>query len=156
MITRMTVDCFKAIRHVEVDLAPFTVLIGPNDTGKTSFLEAVYALAESTRNSLAECFWSPWQNRELVHNGTPDTPVRFTAELGSLGDHGGHALALKEHGRDNEVAKMKETGFGPRYEVEGELTAPDGQRPRVRTVWQVDVAEIAPLLITARPVEAKS
>ncbi len=69
------------------------MLIGPNDTGKTNFLEAVYSLAESTRNSPSECFWSPWQNRELVHNGTPDTPVRFTAELGSLGDHGGHANA---------------------------------------------------------------
>jgi hypothetical protein len=66
------------------------------------------------------------------------------------------ARALQEHGRDNEVAKMKEIGFGPRYEVEGELAASDGRRPRVRTVWQVDVGEIAPRLITAHPMEAKS
>ncbi len=65
------------------------------------------------------------------------------------------ADALKEHARDNEVAKSKETGFGPRYEVEGELRAPDGSRPRVRTVWQVDVGEIVPRLITAHPLEAK-
>jgi hypothetical protein len=83
MITRMTVENFKALRRVEVDLAPFTVLIGPNDTGKTSFLEAVYALSESTRNPLASCFWSPWQSRELVYKQTPDTPVHFAAELAS-------------------------------------------------------------------------
>ena len=50
--------------------------------------------------------------------------------------------------------KARETGLGPRYEVEGELLAPDGRRPRVRTVWQVDTGQIAPRLITAYPLEA--
>jgi hypothetical protein len=30
---------------------------------------------------------------------------------------------------------VKETGFGQRYEVDGELVALDGRRPRLRTVW---------------------
>ncbi len=64
------------------------------------------------------------------------------------------AVALKEQGAENEVTKMKETGFGPRYEVEGELAAPDGRRPRVRTVWQVDEDQEAPRLITGHPSEA--
>ena len=51
---------------------------------------------------------------------------------------------------------MRETGFGPRFEVEGELAAPDGRRPRIRTVWQVDAGEISPRLLTAYPLEAKS
>lgn len=63
------------------------------------------------------------------------------------------AAALRKHGRQNEVTKVRETGFGPRYEVEGELTTPDGRRSRVRTVWQVDDGEIAPRLITAYPLE---
>jgi hypothetical protein len=83
--------------------------------------------------------------------------ARFFAEFGfTLDAWEVLAVALKEQGRDNEVAKMKETGFGPRYEVEGELAAPDGRRPRVRTVWQVDAGETAPRLITAHPMEAKS
>jgi recombinational DNA repair ATPase RecF len=81
MITRMTVDNFKALRHVQVDLAPFTVLIGPNDSGKTSFLEAVFALAETTRSHLGNYFWSPWQNRELVYKQNADIQVRFAADL---------------------------------------------------------------------------
>ncbi len=64
------------------------------------------------------------------------------------------ALALQEHGRQNEVSKVRETGFGPRYDVEGDLTAPDGRRPRVCSVWQVDQGETAPRLITAYPLEA--
>ncbi len=82
MIKRMHVEDFKALRHVEVDLEPFTVLIGPNDTGKSSFLEAVYAFSESTRSPLANCFWSSWQNRELVWNRLPDKQVRLSGVLG--------------------------------------------------------------------------
>lgn len=63
------------------------------------------------------------------------------------------AAALRKHGRQNEVTKVRETGFGPRYEVEGELTTPDGRRSRVRTVWQVDAGDIVPRLITAYPLE---
>lgn len=63
------------------------------------------------------------------------------------------AAALREHGQTHEVSRQKETPFGPRYEVEGELAAPDGRRPRVCTVWQLDAGEIAPRLITAYPLE---
>lgn len=63
------------------------------------------------------------------------------------------ADALREHGGQFEVSKVKETGFGPRYEVEGELLCPDGRRPHVRTVWQMDKGQIAPRLITAYPLE---
>jgi hypothetical protein len=66
------------------------------------------------------------------------------------------AIALKKHGEENEVARIKQTGFGPRCEVEGELAAPDGRRPRVRTVWQFDKGQTAPRLITAYPMEAHS
>lgn len=64
------------------------------------------------------------------------------------------ADALRRQGQSGEVAATNETGFGPRYEVDGELEAPDGRRPRVRTVWQIDVGEVAPRLITAYPLEA--
>ena len=65
------------------------------------------------------------------------------------------AGALKMHGTDHQVANVRETGFGRRYEVEGELTAPDGRRPWVRSVWQVDSGETAPRLITVYPMEAR-
>jgi AAA domain, putative AbiEii toxin, Type IV TA system/AAA ATPase domain len=44
MITKLHVKNFKCLRDVSVELKPFTVLIGKNDTGKTSLLEAVEAL----------------------------------------------------------------------------------------------------------------
>ncbi|OLE53085.1 MAG: hypothetical protein AUG51_14880 [Acidobacteria bacterium 13_1_20CM_3_53_8] len=59
--------------------------------------------------------------------------------------------ALREHGQHYEVSRTRETFFGPRFEVDGELNTPDGRAPRVRTVWQLDHGEVAPRLITAYP-----
>ena len=63
------------------------------------------------------------------------------------------AQALHLHGQTHEVKRARETGFGPRYEVEGGLHAPDGRSPRVRSVWQQDQGEVAPRLITAYPLD---
>jgi hypothetical protein len=61
------------------------------------------------------------------------------------------AQALRRQGQSHEVKRARETGFGPRYEVDGELNAPDGRSPLVRSVWQQDHGEVAPRLITAYP-----
>jgi len=80
--------------------------------------------------------------------------ARFFAPFGFRAQEWlGLAVALRAHGQQNEVVKTRETGFGPRYEVDGELESPDGRRPRVRTVWQLDKGQIAPRLITALPLE---
>lgn len=82
--------------------------------------------------------------------------ARFFAEFGfRVEEWTVLADALSDQGRRHEVARMRETGFGPRYEVEGELVTPDGRRPRICTVWQVDDGQIAPRLITAYPLEAR-
>jgi hypothetical protein len=70
--------------------------------------------------------------------------AKFFAEFGfTLDAWEDLAKALREHGLHNEVAREKDAGFGPRYEVDGELVAPDGRRPRVRTVWQIASGETA-------------
>ncbi len=63
------------------------------------------------------------------------------------------ADALREHGRVHEIVRIRETGFGSRYVVEGALNTPVGRRPRIRSVWQFDEGTIAPRLITAYPLE---
>ncbi len=41
MITKLHIENFKCLRDVTVELKPLTVLIGKNDTGKTSLLDAL-------------------------------------------------------------------------------------------------------------------
>ena len=64
------------------------------------------------------------------------------------------AQALRVHGQTHEVKRTRETGFGPRYEVEGKLDTPNGRSPRIRSVWQFDDGAVAPRLITAYPLDA--
>jgi hypothetical protein len=42
----------------------------------------------------------------------------------------------------------------PGFSIGHELHSPNGRRPRVRTVWQMDEGAVAPRLITAYPLEA--
>lgn len=80
--------------------------------------------------------------------------ARFFGEFGFRAENWERlAQALREHGQRHEITKAKQTVFGPRYEVEGPLPAPDGRMPRVRTVWQLDRGQVAPRLITAYPLE---
>jgi energy-coupling factor transporter ATP-binding protein EcfA2 len=46
MIERVTFKNFKALRNVAIELAPFTLIIGPNASGKTSILEGLDCLAQ--------------------------------------------------------------------------------------------------------------
>lgn len=78
--------------------------------------------------------------------------ARFFAEFGfTRGAWEVLAAEFRAHAEKHEVSRWRETGFGPRYEVEGDMAAPDGRHPRVRTVWQMDKGQIAPRLITAYP-----
>ena len=40
-ITRIEIENFRSIRHVVVDLGDTTVLVGPNNAGKTAILDAL-------------------------------------------------------------------------------------------------------------------
>ena len=45
MINRIVINNYRCLREVSVDLKPLTVLIGPNDSGKSTFLRAVDCLS---------------------------------------------------------------------------------------------------------------
>lgn len=80
--------------------------------------------------------------------------ARFFTEFGFRAEDWKElAQSLHEHGQRYEVSRVRETRFGPRYEVEGRLRTPDGRQPRIRTVWQLDRGQTAPRLITAYPLE---
>jgi predicted ATPase len=56
MIDRIRLTNFKCLRDVTVDLGPLTVLIGPNDSGKTSLLDAIRLLGRTPYQNLTQVF----------------------------------------------------------------------------------------------------
>jgi hypothetical protein len=81
------------------------------------------------------------------------TKAKFFMALGFSPDEWSKlADALRKHGRTHAVAASRETGYGPRYVIEGKLATPSGVQAFIRSVWQFDKGSIAPRLITAYPV----
>jgi len=82
--------------------------------------------------------------------------AKFFAQFGfGLENWEALAAALRDHARKNHQVLRKETPFGPRFEVDGVLDTPSGERPRVRTVWQMDEGDVSARLITAYPLEVE-
>jgi energy-coupling factor transporter ATP-binding protein EcfA2 len=86
MIKRFRVQNYKALRDITLELTPIHVLIGPNDAGKTSILEAIAALCRSVDYPLEEAFMGDWEGLELVWKNAPDFPISFdlSVEEGEL------------------------------------------------------------------------
>jgi aspartate/tyrosine/aromatic aminotransferase len=51
----------------------------------------------------------------------------------------------------NEVAEIEETSFGKVYVVIGSIDAPNGQKLKVRTVWEIRDDAENPRFVTAYP-----
>ena len=88
MITKFRVQNYKALRDVSLKLTPIHVLIGPNDSGKTSLLEALGAFCRSVDSELVAAFRGPWEGRELVWCRI-DEAITFTGHF-----HGGLAYQV--------------------------------------------------------------
>ena len=81
MLTRIEIDGFKSFVDFELDLEPFTVLSGPDNSGKSNLLEAIVML----RDLVLSPDERPLVQRErgtgveLFHRADDGVPVpRFT------------------------------------------------------------------------------
>lgn len=52
MINRIVIRSFRGLRAIDVPLKPFTVLIGANNTGKSTFLSAIHLLSKVEGNAV--------------------------------------------------------------------------------------------------------
>lgn len=86
MIKRIHIQNFKALRDVTVDLTPIHALIGPNDAGKTSILQALYAICYSADHRIEVIFPGLWDGRDLVWNGSADREVEISVDVGLDGE----------------------------------------------------------------------
>jgi predicted ATPase len=66
MISRLHVKNFKCLLDLDVPLGPFTILIGPNDSGKSSLLDAIQLLGQTTDKPFAQVFAAPLSLDNLV------------------------------------------------------------------------------------------
>ncbi|HTN04688.1 AAA family ATPase [Planctellipticum variicoloris] len=83
MIEQFHVQNYKALHEVRLNLTPLHLLIGPNDSGKTSLLEALAALCRSVDVDLVEAFPGAWDGADLVTGRDPQREIRLAADFDS-------------------------------------------------------------------------
>ena len=83
MISRFRVENYKLLSRVDIPLTPIHVIVGQNDSGKTSLLEAISAFCRSAEpgRQVAQLFGGKWQGRELVFMGSAKPTIDFEAQL---------------------------------------------------------------------------
>lgn len=84
MLEQIHVRNFKAIDDASLELTPLHLLIGPNDTGKTTFLEAIAALSRSLDHPILQAFLGRWTGRQLVHSEAEEPNVTIEGRLTGL------------------------------------------------------------------------
>ena len=93
-LSRFSVKNYKCLGEIEIPLTPIHVLIGQNDAGKTSLLEAMAAFCRSFREPVEQLFPEPWGGRELVNHLSPEPRIDFAG--GWLGTARGEAPSSPE------------------------------------------------------------
>jgi len=73
-LSRFGVKNYKCLGEIDIPLTPIHVLIGQNDCGKTSLLEAMAAFFASVKGQAAAMFPGPWTGRELLRHGHSQLP----------------------------------------------------------------------------------
>lgn len=104
-ITEITATDFRCFRKAEAKLAPLTLLVGENSTGKTSFLALVRALLEAGYDARTPNFREPPYDlgtfRDIAHN---------RGARGSRAKEFSASFAAKPHGAEF-------SGSGHRFQV---------------------------------------
>lgn len=82
LIERFAVKNFRSIQDCDVELEPLTFFIGPNGSGKTSFVDALLFVGKALKTSLEKAFASRAGIHSVLHHpiALPDTS-RFDVYL---------------------------------------------------------------------------
>jgi predicted ATPase len=78
ILNEITIDNFKSFKHIHIRLEKFNVLVGPNGSGKTNFLEVFKfikdVLISGNRPYIPYVNW--WSYRNVVWKGNETLPIK--------------------------------------------------------------------------------
>ena len=85
MLTRIEIDGFKSFSGLKLDLQPFTVIAGPNASGKSNFFDALRFLSRLATMDLAQALrgvrGDPSELFRREADGTSADRMRFAVEM---------------------------------------------------------------------------
>ncbi|MEO5334200.1 MAG: AAA family ATPase [Magnetococcus sp. YQC-5] len=84
-MNKITIQGFRRLRHVAIEMRPFMVMIGANGVGKTSILDAIALLANSAAGRLNQTLNDLGGVSDICTRGCSDG-ILFESEMSFAGD----------------------------------------------------------------------
>ena len=85
MLKRIKIQGYKSLVDLELDLKPLSVLVGPNASGKSNFLDALQLLSRiATCHTLEEAFAPPYRGHPLESFTFGDEGIKSLLEKESV------------------------------------------------------------------------
>ena len=95
MLTHLRVKNFKCLQDVELAFLPFTVLIGQNDSGKSSLFEAIEGLAKAAIGGIQRVVTPNATLADLVWQKDPQLSIEWEVTVKSGSTSFRYDLALR-------------------------------------------------------------
>jgi len=80
MLKRLRIRNYKCLRDLTLDIPAFNVIVGKNDTGKTSFLEAVHHLAQFVGPRPPQ-LGGAWSVKNLITHDAVESSLSWEAQI---------------------------------------------------------------------------
>src|SRR5258708_29186212 len=80
MLQNVKIENFRALRQVDVPLRPLTVLIGPNDSGKSAFLASIQYLVNGFDFKITDRWRHEGQTPITLVGTTPSGKTSLTTQ----------------------------------------------------------------------------
>lgn len=158
MITRLEIENFKAIKRLAIDLDPLTVLVGPNDSGKSTILQALELLSRSLDRPVYDANTpSVFEGDpvESIHGGQRSEAIRIAvASSGRDGDSGSaftYELSFGDSPHGFGIVRAAYQGAGGVHHVRTDWTPDSRAREWAGPVWPTILRELSSFLVALNP-----
>ncbi|MCM8610604.1 MAG: AAA family ATPase [Candidatus Accumulibacter sp.] len=85
MLTRVKIDGYKSLKHLDLRLADLSILFGPNAAGKSNFLDCLQLLSKlTTERTIKEAFAPPYRGKPLQSFSFGEKGIEGLLEKDSL------------------------------------------------------------------------
>lgn len=81
-LQRLSAENFLSLKDVELTLGPINVLVGPNNAGKSNFLDLVALLGQLVRNDLEPTLQERGGYDRIYFHGDTSGPIRISVKAG--------------------------------------------------------------------------
>src|SRR5262245_18634569 len=81
MLTRIELRNYKCFRSLDIRPQPLCAIVGPNNSGKSSVLQALSQLARTARSPLNVVFRTPFDPQTLTWAGASTPGIGFSVEV---------------------------------------------------------------------------